>query len=119
MFALNGQLGAGKTVFARGFAQGLGVEAHITSPTFTIMQAYEDGRLPFYHFDIYRISDIMVLYDVGFDDYLSGQGVSMIEWADMAAAFLPPHTVRITLTQDNPLDETRRVIVVEEPAGSE
>lgn len=114
VFALNGQLGAGKTVFARGFAQGLGVDAHITSPTFTILQVYEDGRLPFYHFDIYRISDIMELYDVGFEEYLAGQGVSVIEWADMAAAYLPQHTVRITIAQENPLDETKRTIIVED-----
>ena len=114
VFALNGQLGAGKTVFARGFAQGLGIDAHITSPTFTILQVYEDGRLPFYHFDIYRISDLMELYDVGFEDYLTGQGVCVIEWADMAAAYLPPHTIRVTLTQENPLDETKRTIVVED-----
>ena len=119
VFALNGQLGAGKTVFARGFAQGLGIDAHITSPTFTILQVYEDGRLPFYHFDIYRISDIMELYDVGFEEYLSGQGVSMIEWADMAAAYLPAHTVRISITQENPLDETKRTITVEGERGTE
>ena len=115
VFALNGQLGAGKTVFARGFAEGLGIDSHITSPTFTIMQAYEDGRLPFYHFDIYRISDIMELYDIGFDDYLSGQGVSVIEWADMAKVLLPPHTVRITLVQENPLEAEKRTITVEKP----
>ena len=117
VFALNGQLGAGKTVFARGFAQGLGIDAPVTSPTFTILQVYEEGRLPFYHFDIYRISDIMELYDVGFDDYLAGQGVCMVEWADMAKVMLPEHTIRVTLVQENPTDAEKRTITVETQDG--
>lgn len=119
VFALNGDLGAGKTVFARGFAQGLGIDAPVTSPTFTILQVYEEGRLPLYHFDIYRISDIMELYDVGFDEYLVGQGVCVIEWADMAKTLLPENTIRITLTQENPLETDKRKIIVERADGEE
>ena len=112
---LIGDLGVGKTVFTQGFAAGLGVKDYICSPTFTIVQVYDDARLPFYHFDIYRISDIMELYDVGFDDYLSGQGVSVVEWADMAKALLPPDTIRVTIVQENPLEADRRTITVEKP----
>lgn len=119
VFALNGDLGAGKTVFARGFAQGLGIDAPVTSPTFTILQVYEEGRLPLYHFDIYRISDIMELYDVGFDEYLVGQGVCVIEWADMAKTLLPENTTRITLTQENPLETDKRKITVERAGGED
>ena len=119
VFALNGDLGAGKTVFARGFAQGLGIDAPVTSPTFTILQVYEEGRLPLYHFDIYRISDIMELYDVGFDEYLVGQGVCVIEWADMAKTLLPENTTRITLTQENPLETDKRRITVERAGGED
>ena len=82
VYALIGDLGVGKTVFTQGFAEGLEISEWINSPTFTIVQEYMDGRLPFYHFDVYRIGDPEEMYEVGFDDYVYGEGVSLIEWAN-------------------------------------
>lgn len=80
IYLLHGDLGVGKTVFTKGFAEGLGIEEPITSPTFTLIQEYMEGRLPFYHFDVYRIGDVEEMYDIGIDEYLSGDGVCLIEW---------------------------------------
>ena len=82
IYTLNGDLGVGKTVFTQGIARGLGITEAVSSPTFTIVQVYEEGRLPFYHFDVYRIGDIEEMEEIGYDDYFFGNGVCMIEWAD-------------------------------------
>lgn len=83
VIALLGDLGVGKTVFTKGFAAGLGIQEDISSPTFTILQLYEEGRLPLYHFDVYRISDPEEMMEVGWDDYVYGNGVCLIEWANL------------------------------------
>lgn len=116
VFTLSGELGAGKTVFARGFARGLGIEAHITSPTFTILQVYEEGRLTLYHFDAYRISDVMEAYDIGFDECLSGDGVCLVEWPEMVKPLLPEQATRVLIERVSPLEENKRLIRIV-PAG--
>ena len=83
VIALLGDLGVGKTVFTKGFAAGLGIQEDISSPTFTILQLYEEGRLPLYHFDVYRIGDPEEMMEVGWDDYVYGNGVCLIEWANL------------------------------------
>ncbi|MCX7694666.1 MAG: tRNA (adenosine(37)-N6)-threonylcarbamoyltransferase complex ATPase subunit type 1 TsaE [Caloramator sp.] len=88
VISLNGDLGAGKTNLTKGIAAGLGVDDYITSPTFTIVNEYT-GRLPFYHFDVYRIDDIYEMYEIGFDEYLYGDGVCVVEWGDMVDELLP------------------------------
>ncbi|MCR5004314.1 MAG: tRNA (adenosine(37)-N6)-threonylcarbamoyltransferase complex ATPase subunit type 1 TsaE [Clostridiales bacterium] len=96
VFCLQGDLGVGKTAFAKGFAAGLGVTEDVVSPTFTIVREYE-GRLPFYHFDIYRLPDGDSLYDIGFDEYIEGRGVCLIEWADQLREEMPEDAVWITI----------------------
>ena len=100
VFTLIGDLGVGKTVFSKGFAKGLGIKEHIASPTFTIVLVYEDGRLPLYHFDAYRIGDISEMDEIGFDDYVYGDGVSLIEWANLIEDILPEHYTQITINKD-------------------
>ncbi len=100
VFALNGDLGVGKTVFTQGLARGLGIEEPVSSPTFTIVQVYEEGRLPFYHFDVYRIGDVEEMDEVGFEDYVMGDGVSMIEWADLIREILPEKRTEVTIEKD-------------------
>ncbi|MDO5146983.1 MAG: tRNA (adenosine(37)-N6)-threonylcarbamoyltransferase complex ATPase subunit type 1 TsaE [Eubacteriales bacterium] len=100
VFCLYGDLGVGKTVFTQGFARGLGIEEPVTSPTFTIVQEYEEGRLPLYHFDVYRISDSEEMYEVGFEDYLEGEGVCFIEWAGLIEDILPEERVEITIEKE-------------------
>lgn len=97
---LIGDLGVGKTVFTQGFAQGLGIDEPITSPTFTIVQEYDSGRLPFYHFDVYRIGDVSEMEEIGFEEYIYGQGVSLIEWANLIAEILPEEMTIITIEKD-------------------
>lgn len=97
---LIGELGVGKTVFTQGFAAGLGVEGPVSSPTFTILQIYEDGRLPFYHFDVYRIADVEEMEEIGYEECFYGEGVSLIEWADLIEEILPERYVRITIEKD-------------------
>ena len=97
VYTLVGDLGVGKTVFTQGLAKGLGIDEPVNSPTFTIVQEYDGGRLPFYHFDVYRIGDIEEMEEVGFDDYVMGEGVSLIEWADLIADSLPENTKYIYL----------------------
>ena len=99
-FALIGDLGVGKTIFTKGLAGGLGITEPVSSPTFTIVQIYEGGRLPFYHFDVYRISDVEEMEEIGYEDYIYGDGVSLIEWADLIADILPEHYTRITIEKD-------------------
>ena len=100
VFALVGDLGVGKTVFTKGLAKGLGIKESVSSPTFTIVQVYDEGRLPFYQFDVYRIGDICEMDEIGYEDYLYGQGVSLIEWADLIREILPEHYTEIRIEKD-------------------
>ena len=100
VIALDGDLGVGKTVFTQGFAAGLGIEEPVNSPTFTIVQVYEGGRLPFYHFDVYRIGDIEEMEEIGYDDYFFGNGVCLIEWAELIADILPEEHISIKIEKD-------------------
>lgn len=100
VYALIGDLGVGKTVFTQGFAEGLEISEWINSPTFTIVQEYVDGRLPFYHFDVYRIGDPEEMYEVGFDDYVYGEGVSLIEWANRIEEILPEDVITVRIDKD-------------------
>ena len=96
---LRGDLGAGKTVFTQGVAEGLGITEPVSSPTFTIVQVYEDGRMPFYHFDVYRIGDIGEMDEIGYEDYFYGDGLCMVEWADKIPE-LPEKRLDITIEKD-------------------
>lgn len=100
VYTLIGDLGVGKTVFTQGFAAGLGIREPVNSPTFTIVQIYDGGRLPFYHFDVYRIGDVEEMEEIGYEDCFYGQGVSLIEWADLIGEILPEHYRRITIEKD-------------------
>ena len=110
---LDGDLGAGKTVFAKGVAEGLGVSEHVNSPTFTILQVYESGRLPLYHFDVYRIGDPEEMDEIGLDEYLFGRGVCLIEWPEMIADLLPEDCVRVRISRVPGGDfDARQILVV-------
>ena len=99
-YCLDGDLGAGKTVFTQGFAAGLGIEGPVSSPTFTILQIYEEGRLPLYHFDVYRIGDVEEMDEIGYEEYVYGEGVSLIEWACLIEEILPENRIQIRITRD-------------------
>lgn len=107
VFALRGDLGAGKTQFVKGFVAGLGSKAAVTSPTFVLIHEYGDGRLPAYHFDFYRVTSREALSRLGFDDYIFGDGVSLIEWADRFSALIPGHAKWLSFQLG---DENTRVI---------
>ena len=100
IIALTGDLGVGKTLFSKGFAKGLGITEPVSSPTFTIVKVYESGRLPFYHFDVYRISDPDEMDEIGFDEFIFGDGASLIEWADLIDEIIPEEAVRIKIEKD-------------------
>lgn len=100
VYTLIGDLGVGKTVFTQGLAKGLEIDEPISSPTFTIVQVYEEGRLPFYHFDVYRIGDVEEMDEIGYDDYIYGQGVCLIEWANLIEEILPKKRKEITIKKD-------------------
>ena len=100
IYLLEGDLGVGKTVFAKGFALGLGITEPITSPTFTIIQEYEQGRLPFYHFDVYRIAGEEEMFELGYESYFFGQGVCLIEWASLIQGLLPAECRTIRIEKD-------------------
>ncbi|MDO4679368.1 MAG: tRNA (adenosine(37)-N6)-threonylcarbamoyltransferase complex ATPase subunit type 1 TsaE [Blautia sp.] len=100
IYTLNGDLGVGKTVFTQGVAAGLGIQEPICSPTFTIIQEYESGRLPFYHFDVYRIGDIEEMEEIGYDDYFFGQGICLIEWAELIEEILPDRLIRVKIEKN-------------------
>ncbi|NSJ15948.1 tRNA (adenosine(37)-N6)-threonylcarbamoyltransferase complex ATPase subunit type 1 TsaE [[Clostridium] scindens] len=100
VYTLVGDLGVGKTVFTKGLAAGLGIEEPVSSPTFTIVQVYEEGSLPFYHFDVYRIGDVEEMDEVGFEDYVYGEGVSLIEWANLIEEILPQHYTEVKIEKD-------------------
>lgn len=100
VICLNGDLGVGKTVFTKGFAKGLSIDESINSPTFTIVQEYHEGRIPLYHFDVYRIGDISEMDEIGYEDYFYGDGVCFIEWACIIKEILPKNHVTITIEKD-------------------
>lgn len=100
VYTLIGDLGVGKTAFTKGVAKGLEIKEPICSPTFTIVQVYDEGRLPFYHFDVYRISDVEEMEEIGFEDYIYSKGVSMIEWANLIEEILPPSYQQILIEKD-------------------
>ena len=109
--AFTGDLGAGKTAFVRGLARGLGVQDRVTSPTFTVVNEYEGGRLPLFHFDLYRLGSADELFDIGWEDYLARGGVCAVEWSERMEELLEPGTIRVDLRRGE--DEDRRVITVE------
>lgn len=100
IYCLDGDLGTGKTVFTQGFAAGLGIKEPVNSPTFTILQIYEDGRLPLYHFDVYRIGDVAEMDEIGYEDCFYGEGVCLIEWSGLITEILPGEVVRIRIEKD-------------------
>ena len=100
IYTLNGDLGTGKTVFTQGFAAGLGITEPVNSPTFTIVQIYEEGRMPFYHFDVYRIGDVEEMHEIGDEDCFYGEGVCLIEWAELIEEILPEHVIAVTIEKD-------------------
>lgn len=100
IYCLLGDLGVGKTVFTQGFAKGLGIEEPVSSPTFTIVQTYKEGRIPFYHFDVYRIADVEEMDEIGYEDYFYGEGVCFIEWANLIQEILPDNVKVITIEKD-------------------
>ena len=100
VYCLYGDLGTGKTVLSQGFGKGLGIEEPISSPTFTILKEYHEGRLPFYHFDVYRIGDSDEMDEIGYYDKIDGDGVCFIEWAELIEDILPPHYKKVTITKD-------------------
>ncbi len=100
IYTLNGDLGVGKTVFTQGVASGLGIKEPVNSPTFTIVQEYEDGRIPFYHFDVYRIGDLEEMEEIGYDDYFFGNGICLIEWAELIQELLPETMISITIEKE-------------------
>ena len=109
--AFTGDLGAGKTAFVRGLARGLGIRDRVTSPTFTVVNEYEGGRLPLFHFDLYRLGCADELFDIGWEDYLARGGVCAVEWSERMEELLEPGTIRVDLRRGE--DENRRVITVE------
>lgn len=100
IYTLTGDLGVGKTIFTQGVAVGLGITEPVNSPTFTIIQIYEGGRLPFYHFDVYRIGDIEEMEEIGYDDYFFGDGICLIEWANLIEEILPPRLIKVTIEKN-------------------
>ena len=114
IYTLTGDLGVGKTVFTQGVAAGLGITEPVNSPTFTIIHEYEDGRLPFYHFDVYRIGDLEEMEEIGYDDYFFGQGICLIEWAELIEEILPEKRIEVTIEKDLEKGFEYRKITIEE-----
>ncbi len=114
VYTMVGDLGVGKTVFTQGMADGLGIGEPISSPTFTIVQVYDEGRLPFYHFDVYRIGDISEMDEIGYEDYVYGEGISLIEWANLIEEILPEDRIDITIEKDLEKGFDYRKITIEE-----
>lgn len=116
VYCLDGDLGVGKTVFTQGFAAGLGIEGPVNSPTFTIVQQYDEGRLPLYHFDVYRIGDISEMDEIGYEDCFYGEGVCLIEWSQLIPEILPENVIRIRIEKDLDKGFDYRRITIEEGA---
>ncbi len=114
VYTLIGDLGVGKTVFTQGIASGLGITEPVSSPTFTIVQVYEEGRMPFYHFDVYRIGDIEEMEEIGYEDYFYGEGLTLIEWADLIEELLPMKRREIRIEKDLEKGFDYRKITVKE-----
>lgn len=114
IYTLNGDLGVGKTVFTQGVADGLGITEPVNSPTFTIVQVYEDGRIPFYHFDVYRIGDVEEMDEIGYEDYFYGDGLCIIEWAELISEIIPEDAKRIVITKNLEKGFDYRRIEIEE-----
>lgn len=112
VICLDGDLGSGKTVFTKGFGAGLGVSEPVVSPTFTVLQIYEEGRLPLYHFDVYRIDDPYEMEEIGYRDYFYGEGVTIIEWSELIEELIPADAVRITISKDTSISFDYRKITV-------
>lgn len=100
VICLDGELGAGKTVFTQGFAEGLGIAGPVNSPTFTIVQVYEEGRLPLYHFDVYRIGDVEEMEEIGYEEYFYGDGVCLVEWSSLIRELLPEEAWHVTIRKE-------------------
>ena len=113
IFCLNGDLGVGKTVFTQGFAKGLGIEENVNSPTFTIIQVYEEGRIPLYHFDVYRIGDPEEMYEIGYEEYFFGEGVCLIEWSKLIEELIPEEAINIEIDKNLEKGLDYREITVE------
>ena len=113
VYTLIGDLGVGKTVFTQGVADGLGITEPINSPTFTIVQIYEEGRMPFYHFDVYRIGDVEEMDEIGYEDYFYGEGICLIEWANLIEEILPESYTQITIEKDLAKGFDYRRIIIE------
>jgi len=114
VYTLTGDLGAGKTVFTQGVAKGLGITEAVCSPTFTILQIYDDGRIPLYHFDVYRIADVEEMEEIGYEDCFYGEGLCLIEWADLIKGILPENHCRVTIEKDPEKGFDYRRITIEE-----
>ena len=113
VYALLGDLGVGKTILTKGFAEGIGITEPVSSPTFTIVQVYEEGRMPFYHFDVYRIGDIEEMEEIGYDDYFFGNGICLIEWADLIEEILPEDRISVRIEKDLEKGFDYRRIIIE------
>jgi len=116
IICLDGDLGTGKTVIAKGIALGLGINEPVSSPTFTVVKEYDDGKLPLYHFDVYRIEDPSEMEEIGYEDYFFGDGVTVIEWSDMIRELIPEEAIRIRLKKDPQKGFDYRKIEIEEGA---
>lgn len=114
VFTLNGDLGVGKTVFTQGVAKGLQITEPVNSPTFTIVQVYEEGRIPFYHFDVYRIGDVEEMEEIGYEDYFYGEGLCIIEWAELIEEIIPQNAKKITIEKNLEKGFEYRRIEIEE-----
>lgn len=114
VYTLIGDLGAGKTLFTQGVAKGLGITEAVNSPTFTILQVYEEGRIPFYHFDVYRIGDVEEMDEIGYEDCIYGNGVCFIEWANLIEEILPEHYSKIEISRNISKGLDYRRITIEE-----
>lgn len=113
IICLNGELGVGKTVFTQGFAKGLGIDESVNSPTFTIVQIYDEGRMPLYHFDVYRIGDPEEMYEIGYEDYFFGEGVCIIEWSKLIEELIPEDAALVLIEKDLEKGLDYRKITVE------
>ena len=113
VITLDGDLGTGKTVFSRGIARGLGVKEPITSPTFIIMQEYRDGRIPLFHFDVYRIESIDEIFAIGTEEYIGGDGVCVIEWAKKIEELIPKDAIHINIKRNNDIGFDYRLVEID------